>query len=142
MHPVNPKPEVAKPTYLVQLLPTVEAAFELLQREFKVGPRYVLDLSKIDAVDGVLREQTDVAALSQRKLQALRFAILPGVPTATDVIVGLVAELNRALPELSAVLPPAQETRLLGMLDLMIDAANGVSQIAVEGYEDDIIVLL
>jgi hypothetical protein len=56
-----------------------------------------LDLAEVDSAVSQLGDPQMVAALAMRKLQALHLLATPGVRTATDVVVAIVNDLDRAL---------------------------------------------
>ncbi|MBI2710808.1 MAG: hypothetical protein HYX34_14110 [Actinobacteria bacterium] len=86
-----------KPDALLALHGVTEALFETLRAWFDVPVSVALDLSDIDAAVAELADPTMIAALAMRKLQALRLLATPGVRTATDVVVAIIGDLERAL---------------------------------------------
>lgn len=99
---INVPTPLSKPTELTALHLPSEGLFETLQKAFDVPATFELQLHHVDAARDELEDQTAVAALAMRKVQALRLAAEAGYPTATDVVVGLAAELHRFLEELAA----------------------------------------
>lgn len=91
------QPVIPKPDELLALHGVTEELFETLKRWFSVPDRVPLDLSDIDAVVAEMSDPVMIAALAMRKLQALRLLATPGVRTATDVVVAIVGDLDRAL---------------------------------------------
>ncbi|MBV9161738.1 MAG: hypothetical protein JO309_05160 [Pseudonocardiales bacterium] len=86
-----------KPPELVSLYAATAEAFKTLKEEFQVPDTYELMLHDIDAAEPFLRSTLDIAAITMRKIQALRWVTKPGVETANDVVVTLAADLLRAL---------------------------------------------
>ncbi|MGH3719369.1 MAG: hypothetical protein ACRDRI_11140 [Pseudonocardiaceae bacterium] len=89
-----------KPPELVSLHAAASEAFGTLKQEFQVPDTYELVLHHVDAAEPVLRSTLDIAAITMRKIQALRWMTKPGVETANDVVVTLAADLLRALDHL------------------------------------------
>ncbi|MGH4026821.1 MAG: hypothetical protein ACRDRV_19790 [Pseudonocardiaceae bacterium] len=89
-----------KPAELLSLYRTTQVIFEILKDEFQVPDTYQLSLHHIDAAEPVLAETFDIAALTMRKIQALRWLAKAGVETASDVVVSLAADLCRSLDHL------------------------------------------
>jgi hypothetical protein len=90
-----------KPRELLALGPVCERLFDRLRVWFDVGPQLVADLSSIDgaAVLAELQDPQLVAGFTMRRLQALHLLSRPGVPTATDVVVGYIDAVLRPLVE-------------------------------------------
>ncbi len=86
-----------KPVELLALHGVSAELFEMLQSWFGVGDRLTLDLSAIDSAVAELGDPVMIAGMAMRKLQALHLIATPGVLTATDMVVALVNDLNRAL---------------------------------------------
>jgi len=57
-------------------------------------------LYHVDAAEPFLRNTVDIAAITMRKMQALRWVAKPGVETTNDVVVTLAADLLRSLDHL------------------------------------------
>jgi hypothetical protein len=91
-----------KPPELVNLYAAIPEVFRTLKEEFQVPDTYELVLHDVDAAEPFLRNTLDIAALTMRKIQALRWVTKPGVETANDVVVTLAADLLRALDYLVA----------------------------------------
>lgn len=89
-----------KPPELISLYAAAAAAFEALKEEFQVPDTYELVLRDVDAAEPFLTSTLDIAAITMRKIQALRWVAKPGVETANDVVVTLAADLLRALDHL------------------------------------------
>lgn len=92
--PLDP---VAKPDELLALHDVTTELFAILRRWFDVPPTVSLDLAAVDSAVAELGDPQMVAALAMRKLQALHLLATPGVRTATDVVVAIVNDLERAL---------------------------------------------
>jgi hypothetical protein len=90
----------AKPPELVNLYAATSAAFKILKEEFQVPDIYELALHHVDAAELRLTNTVDIAAITMRKIQALRWVAKPGVETTNDVVVALAADLLRALDHL------------------------------------------
>ena len=88
---------IPKPGELLALHDVTAELFEMLRDWFDVGPAVTLDLAAVDSAVAELGDPQMVAALAMRKLQALHLLATPGVRTATDVVVAIVNDLERAL---------------------------------------------
>jgi hypothetical protein len=88
---------VSKPTELLALHDVTTELFATLRRWFDVPATVSLDLAEVDSAVSELGDPQMVAALAMRKLQALHLLATPGVRTATDVVVAIVNDLERAL---------------------------------------------
>jgi hypothetical protein len=90
-----------KPPELVGLYAAIPEVFRTLKEEFQVPDTYELVLHDVDAAEPFLKNTLDIAAVTMRKIQALRWVTKPGVETANDVVVTLAADLLRALDYLA-----------------------------------------
>ena len=90
----------AKPPELVNLYAGASAVFRTLKEEFQVPDTYELALHHVDAAESCLTNTVDIAAITMRKIQALRWVAKPGVETTNDIVVALAADLLRALDHL------------------------------------------
>lgn len=90
-----------KPAELVRLFDASSVVFGILKEEFCVPDRYELVLRDVDSAEPFLTDTRDIAAITMRKIQALRWVARPGVQTANDVVVTLAADLRRALDYLA-----------------------------------------
>jgi len=88
---------VAKPVELLALHDVTTELFATLRRWFDVPSSVPLDLAEVDSAVRELGDPQMVAALAMRKLQALHLLATPGVRTATDVVVSIINDLERAL---------------------------------------------
>lgn len=86
-----------KPPELIDLYAATSAAFRTLKEEFQVPDTYELALHNVDAAEPYLTKTVDIAAITMRKIQALRWVAKPGVDTTNDIVVALAADLLRAL---------------------------------------------
>jgi hypothetical protein len=86
-----------KPPELVSLYAATLEVFGMLKEDFQVPDIYELVLHDIDAAEPFLTSTLDIAAITLRKIQALRWVAKPGVETANDVVITLAADLLRAL---------------------------------------------
>ena len=86
-----------KPDEVLALHSITADLFDLLRSWFVIPDKIVLDLTEVDSAVLELGEPNMIAAMAMRKLQALNLIATPGVLTATDVVVSLVNDLNRAL---------------------------------------------
>jgi hypothetical protein len=92
---------VDKPAILVHLRDTLPAAFEAL-KTFVPEDSYSFPLRGIDEVPrGDFAKDRELAAFSLRKIQLLFTLAEPSVPTTSDVVIGLCAELVRAFLQLA-----------------------------------------
>lgn len=86
-----------KPSELVSLYAAIPAVFRTLKEEFQVPDTYELALCHVDAAEPFLRNTVDIAAITMRKIQALRWVAKPGVETTNDIVVTLAADLLRSI---------------------------------------------
>jgi hypothetical protein len=86
-----------KPPELIDLYAATSAVFRTLKEEFQVPDTYELALHHVDAAEPYLTNTVDIAAITMRKIQALRWVAKPGVDTTNDIVVALAADLLRAL---------------------------------------------
>jgi hypothetical protein len=86
-----------KPSELISLYAATSAAFRTLKEEFEVPDIYELALHHVDTAEPCLSNTVDIAAITMRKIQALRWVAKPGVETTNDIVVALAADLLRAL---------------------------------------------
>lgn len=93
----DPIDALPKPDALLALHDVTEELFDTLRSWFDVPPTVMIDLRAIDSAVGELGDPQMIAALAMRKLQALNLLATPGVLTATDVVVAIVQDLDRAL---------------------------------------------
>lgn len=92
-----PIPTLPKPDELLAMSSVAAELFTILRDWFKVPPKVALDLTEIDSAVVELGDPQMIAAMAMRKLQALHLLSRPGVKTATDVVVTIVNDLERAL---------------------------------------------
>jgi len=90
---------ITKPMELVEVIEPTSTLFELLGKWFNVPGEYEIKLASVDEPSPDIESPEGVTAFAMRKLQALRHAATPGVPAASDVIVALIMEIERALEE-------------------------------------------
>lgn len=92
-----------KPRAVLDLYHLAEEAFDALRRGFpQLGPMYVIPIENVDQPGPeVLRNETDLAAMTLRKLQALRYVATDGVITGNDVVVSLITDLVASVPRLA-----------------------------------------
>jgi hypothetical protein len=88
---------VPKPDELLALHSVSAELFDTLRRWFDVPDVVPLDLQAVDSAVAELGEPQMVIAMAMRKLQALHLLATPGVRTATDVVVAIVNDLERAM---------------------------------------------
>ncbi|MDQ2883338.1 MAG: hypothetical protein M3Y48_19780 [Actinomycetota bacterium] len=86
-----------KPPELLGLYAATPAVFGILKNEFQVPDTYELVLYHVDAAEPFLISTLDIAAVTMRKIQALRWVTKPGVETTNDIVVTLAADLLRSL---------------------------------------------
>lgn len=94
---VSSEGPVAKPDELLAIHGVTAELFETLKRWFEIGDSVPLNLAEVDSAVSELGDPQMVAALAMRKLQALHLLATPGVRTATDVVVSIVNDLERAM---------------------------------------------
>src|SRR3954470_9777296 len=88
---------LGKPDELLALHGVTEVLFAALRSWFGVPPTITLDISDIDSAVLELGDPQMIAGMAMRKLQALHLLATPGVRTATDVVVAIVNDLERAM---------------------------------------------
>lgn len=93
----DPIEALPKPDALLALHDVTAELFDTLRYWFEVPASVTVDLRAIDSAVGELGDPQMIAALAMRKLQALNLLATPGVLTATDVVVAIVQDLDRAL---------------------------------------------
>ena len=93
----EPVDALPKPDELLALHDVTEELFDTLRGWFDVAPAVTIDLHAVDSAVGELGDPQMIAALAMRKLQALNLLATPGVLTATDVVVAIIQDLDRAL---------------------------------------------
>jgi len=93
----EPIEALPKPDELLALHDVTTEIFDTLRTWFDVAPTVTIDLESVDSAVGELGDPQMIAALAMRKLQALNLLATPGVLTATDVVVAIVQDLDRAL---------------------------------------------
>ena len=86
-----------KPDSLEALHPQCEKVFRLLQTNFKIQRRVMIDLSDIDAAADSLSDHYMLVAMTMRRLQALRHISDPTRMTQVGVVVSSIAELFQQL---------------------------------------------
>lgn len=109
-----------KPQKLLDLHDASARLFALLRESFEVPMRHTLVLDSVDSARHDLRRTHDIAAVTMRKVQALRLVTIPGELTRSDIVICLIAELAISLETLAI--------RLIG------DSGND------EGRSDDLFV--
>lgn len=113
-----------KPPELVSLYAATAEAFGTLKEEFQVPDTYELVLRDVDAAEPFLTSTLDIAAITMRKIQALRWVTKPGVETANDVVVTLAADLLRALDHLVSCCDDEKATALTAFKNHVVLAAR------------------
>jgi hypothetical protein len=93
----EPVDALPKPDALLALHGTTAELFQTLRNWFDVPPTVSIDLGAIDSAVGEMGDPQMIAALAMRKLQALNLLATPGVLTATDVVIAIIQDLDRAL---------------------------------------------
>jgi hypothetical protein len=93
----DPIEALPKPDALLALHEVTAELFDTLRFWFEVPASVSIDLRAVDSAVGELGDAQMIAALAMRKLQALNLLATPGVLTATDVVVAIVQDLDRAL---------------------------------------------
>lgn len=96
-------PEARKPDELANATAAIEKAFNALRDEYNHGV-WQCDLSAVSAVsEQHLKSPSEIAASTMRKMQLLWRIGQHGVSTTNDIVIGLCAEMLRALHQLSRV---------------------------------------
>lgn len=108
----DPEQRRPKPKELVAAGACAEALFRVLKVSYGVAKSFDLDLSSPALEPDVLFSSKGAAALAMRKLQAVRYFATEGVVVASDVILGLLAELHRSLPLLRRGISASAESDL------------------------------
>jgi hypothetical protein len=90
-----------KPPELIKLYDATLKAFKIIKEAFSVPDTYTLELHDVDAAEPFLTGTADIAAITMRKIQALRWAAKSGVAIPNDVVVALAADLQRSLEHLA-----------------------------------------
>jgi hypothetical protein len=75
--------------------------FALLRESFEVPMHHMLVLDSVDSARHDLRRTHDIAAVTMRKVQALRLVSTPGELTRNDVVICLLNELAISLETLA-----------------------------------------
>jgi hypothetical protein len=86
-----------KPDELLALHTVTTEMFDTLRAWFAIPARVTLNLEEVDSAISELGDPMLVIAMAMRKLQALHLIAMPGVRTATDLVVTIVQDLDRAL---------------------------------------------
>lgn len=89
-----------KPPELLSLYDPALNVFKIIKDEFKVPDIYELALHDVDAAEPVFTTTHYIAAITMRKIQAVRWVAKPGVEIANDAVVTLAADLQRSLDHL------------------------------------------
>jgi hypothetical protein len=98
---VNTEEDRPKPPELLDLYDDTLKVFKIIKEEFVISDTYTLVLHDVDAAGPFLIKTRDIAAITMRKIQALRWVATPGVETTNDVVVTLAADLQRSLDHLA-----------------------------------------
>lgn len=86
---------------LARIRSDVELFFPIFKNAFKIQDRVMLDLHRVDSDHAAMRDVKAVAAMTLRRLQALHYCTLDSQLVTKDVLIGLIAELNRSLHDLA-----------------------------------------
>lgn len=142
--PGAPEPEregpLPKPDELLALHDVTAELFAILRDWFEVPPTVSIDLRAVDSAVAELGDPQMVGALAMRKLQALHLLATPGVRTATDVVVAIVNDLERALiqaPNMWLKRRAAATDWDQALADLSSGAVEGLLEAPVEADEVD-----
>jgi hypothetical protein len=93
----EPVEALPKPDALLALHGVTAELFETLRNWFEVPTSVSIDLAAVDSAVVEMGDPQMIAALAMRKLQALNLLATPGVLTATDVVVAIIQDIDRAL---------------------------------------------
>lgn len=119
-----------KPQELSDLYDVAAVLFAVLKEAFEVPDVYLLPLHDVDAARAELRTTPALAAITLRKLQALRLAAGPGEPTTNDIVVGLAADLNRSVEQLADAVPEEAGGHMRELLARVREAARSAASLA------------
>ena len=86
-----------KPAPLCDLADPVGEVFPIVKAWFHVPDCVHLNLSDVDVAEGEMFEAGMVAAVTLRKIQALRLLSRPGVETSLAAILSLISDVRSAL---------------------------------------------
>ncbi len=143
-HPRGGRPggggPLPKPVELLALHSVTAELFEVLQRWFEVPATVELDLAAVDSAVAELGDPQMVGALAMRKLQALHLLSTPGVRTASDVVVTIVNDLDRALVQAPSTWLKRRAASTdwdRAFMDLTDGAVDGLDEAPVEADEAD-----
>jgi hypothetical protein len=110
---VNTEKDRLKPPELLSLYDATLKVFKIIKDEFGIPDTYALALHDVDAAAPFLTKTHDIAAITMRKIQALRWAATPDVEIPNDVVVALAADLQRSLDHLAECCNDRREANAL-----------------------------
>lgn len=88
-----------KPEGFSSLAEAVQTTYPVVRQSFEAPSRLTIDVSDLRAPVPALDDLESVGVMTLRKLQALHYVLSPGSRTTADVVIGLAAEIDRALQE-------------------------------------------
>jgi hypothetical protein len=133
-------PRREKPPELLELYEVAATLFATLKEAFNVPETYEVSLEHVDDTVYHLQSPIDVAAFAMLKVQALRLIATPDVVTASDVVVGIAAELTRNLEELACSLDVQYRAYLRWTRDQINEAGRVVADLG-QGTDEGIVEL-
>jgi len=134
-------PRREKPPELLELYEVAATLFTTLRGTFNLPETYELSLRHVDYGAPHLHNIIDLAVFALWNVQALRSVATPGVVTTSDVVVGIAAELTRALEELARSLDAQDETYTLRRTRDQINEAGRIVADLGRGTEEGIVEL-
>ncbi|WP_088320446.1 hypothetical protein [Kineosporia sp. R_H_3] len=107
-----------KPVDFVGLRPVLADLFDLIKHAFQVGPDHTFTLVAVHVDEAEIRPSpSETAPFVLRRLQALYYSAQPdvgGVPL--DLVVGLMAQLQRDVTVIASAIPDSQTRDRLNVL--------------------------
>jgi hypothetical protein len=134
-------PRRKKPFELLELYEVAATLFASLKETFNVPEAYEFSLRHVDVTAHLLHNPVDVAAFAMLKVQALRLIAAPEVVTVSDVVVGIAAELTRALEELACFLDVEYQSYVLRRARDQINEAGRIVADLGNGTDEGIVEL-
>lgn len=111
---------IAKPTVLTDFAEEVMRIYPVVRSVFDAPNELEFNVARVDEPSPPLNDAGSVGAFALRKLQALYFCALPQTLTTLDVIIGLAAELDRAIQgRVEELTAPDHRHALEGFMSMM-----------------------
>lgn len=134
-------PRREKPPELLELYELTSTLFTRLKETFNAPETYEFSLRHVDDAAHHLRNPINVAVFAMLRVQALRLAATPDVVTVSDVVVGIAAELTRALEELACSLDVQHQSYPLRLARDQINEAGRIVADLGHGTDEGIVEL-